>query len=321
MRKLLTLGAVLAIVPSMFFARAAVANDAAINAIDCDTQQVAGAGPEVHNPFGPGGLTVPPLGQLVGGEDPCAELYRTLVFVGTAVITNGVNFAGTGNGGSGGTYDFIGVGAEGPGLCVMVSWSNPADSSGVPTVADCTFQVTNGTYTDPDQPNPVIHGAFGDPADGGLNPVLGPVLKWDPSTQASCFNSSGEGIATFTSNGLSGAREVWSSDYHWTNSLDNLRGDLSGTRGPGAGTPIADKDGSTAFEFDAKVQTGADTLAAARANAAGNPNANVHDLTAAGCLEKNVNNLTAGTNNAGTGLNYILVVGTATWKLTAPQVL
>jgi hypothetical protein len=335
MRKVLRLCLVLFIAGTGLVTVSSPASAAPVNVIDCQTQALAGVGPAVNNPFGPNGNpALAPLGQpnglivpgavpavggtqVLGPQDPCAELYRTLVFVGTASISNGVNFGGTGAGTAGGTFGFDGI-------CVMVSYEDPTDSSiptGDPTVSDCQFGTTDGEYHNPSQQTPIIKQAFADGPNGGEpapngNPV-GNLLHWDPLSQASCFDSSGSGTSVFTSTSPLGAVETWtSSGYMWENGLSNLRGTIDD--GPG-GAPGP-------FAFDAKIEGHADPR--------GTTVAEPLDGTDAGCLQKNLKYLggtwetTAGPlgvlfpgPNARVGLNEILIVGTASWDTRVPQVL
>lgn len=313
MRKALRLGAALTLAASGLIVTAVSSNATPIEVIDCGT-------PPVNNP----GVTVPPNTaapngiKVVGDQDPCAELVQTLVFVGTAGINNGVNLAGTGTGSgafgpaatatpdtptdangvptsaphadTGGTFNYIGQ-------CVMVNWDSPADSSAPVNalVTDCTFNTTNGEYHDPAQANPVAN-PIGAGLEGGGPGYQG--LDWAPQNQASCISSSGSGTSSFSSIAPVGAldptAQVFSSTYRWNNSLSNLRGTISGPSGT--------------FGFDAKIQTQADP-------SAGPP----EDRTAVGCLAKTVNALTSAGNVSTTGLNSVLVVGTATWNSTIPE--
>lgn len=253
--------------------------------------------------------TVPVLGDVhvLGGSCTKVDPKRTLVYQGVALITNGVNFAGSGTGGAAGTYVYDGI-------CVMVSYTSPSGSSaptGDPTISDCQFGTTDGEYHDPDTPNPLFHGVLGPTVEASdLHPGTvdhtaaghtghppsnppGDLLAWDPAGQVSCLNSSGSGISTFTSNGVDGTPETWSANYSWTNSLDNLKGPLTGP----AGT----------FEFDSKIQAHAYPVAAD----------GPLDQTDAGCLQKTVNN----NGSDRTGLNDILIVGTSSWDVRAPAIL
>lgn len=230
MRKFLRLG-VAALLAASGLMAVTTASSASIPVIPCP-------GPDV-NP----GVTVPPtvpppLGgkELVGPEDPCADLVRTLVFVGVANITNGVNFAGTGNGtAAGGTFTFTGNLPDNPVGCAMVNWEDPDNSSAPadqPTITDCFFSLTNGTYTGPTQPNPIVNPIgrcieFGAQLECAASPGTPGYtgLDWAPGSQASCFNSSGSGSSSFTSVGVDGTMEIWASNgpFTWENSLDNLR--------------------------------------------------------------------------------------------------
>jgi hypothetical protein len=304
MRKFFGVGLAVAIAAlGLMFGHSASAAD--VDVINCNTQQLGGTGPAVHNPLAPNGLVLPVLGKVVGGEDPCADLNQTLVFVGTADISNGVNFIGTSSGAAGGSFNFTGD-------CVMVDWASPASTAaGVKhllPVTDCSFVpgATSGSYTAPGAGRNPILGPVGD-ALGGPVPALG----IDPAGQASCFNSSGSGSSVFTTHGLDGSVGSYPSSYSWSGSLNNLRGNINDPAG-------------NSHVFDAKIETGADPAALAgglypKAPLTGHAY-DAFDATDAGCLQKTAN---LGANDATgvTGLNDILIVGTATWDSRTPSLI
>lgn len=305
MRKLIRLGAAVALAASGLVLATGPSEAAPVNVIDCDTSDGDGGAVPGGPPSNPG-VTVPPtvpeLGgeKIVGDEDPCAEFLRTLVFVGSAGITNGVNFNGTGDGTPGGDFLF-------EGQCVMVNWEDPAAGSSAPVdplVTDCGFSPVPGEYHDPTNPNPIINPVFGAIADGSSENAL----RWAPGDQASCLNSSGTGAASFVSNSpvqaVGGQTEVWASDFGWEDDLDNLRGDVWLDDGNGVQDP-----GETAYDFDAKIHTNADPRAVLL---------DPLDATAAGCLQKPIQNLQNQPTDATTGLNTILVAGTASWRAVVP---
>jgi len=308
MRKFLGVGVAVAIATAgLMMGHAASAAD--VDVINCSNQQLLGTGPAVHNPLAPNGLVLPVLGKVVGGEDPCADLNQTLVFVGTADISNGVNFIGTSSGAAGGSFNFNGE-------CVMVNWSSPAGSAVlthdlpvVSSITSCKFVpgATTGTYTAPGSGRNPILGAVGDGLAGA--PAVGPALAIDPSTQASCFNSSGLGSSVFIPHGVDGSTGNYTSSYSWSGSLDNLRGDI---RDPGGFD----------HQFDAKIQTGADpaALAGGLYPKSQFTTYDAFDATDAGCLQKTA---ALGANDAtgATGLNDILIVGTATWDSRTPSLI
>ncbi len=294
MRKLIRLGAAVALAASGLVVAALPSEADPIEIIDCDNPPVNNPGQDVPD-------EVPELGgqKLIGDEDPCAEVLRTIVFVGSAGISNGVNFNGTGDGTPGGDFLFEGE-------CVMVNWENPQGSSAAahPLVTDCGFAPVLGEYHDPTNPNPIINPVFGGVADGSGEDAF----RWAPNDQASCLNSSGTGAASFVSAGpvqlVGGTTEVWSSDFAWEDDLDNLRGDVWLDDGNGVQDP-----GETAYDFDAKINTNADPRAAL---------IDPLDATAAGCLQKPIQNLQNQPTDADTGLNTILVTGTASWRAVVP---
>ncbi len=348
MRKLFKLGlAVLIAASGLSMAKAADA----VEVIPCDPAPL-GQGFLVDENAGvhPGSLgvtipnAVPVLGgtEAVGPEGACAELERTLVFVGTANISNGVNFAGSYNNDVNltdaaaregvadvsGTYEFpfgtlpaLGSG----GICAMVDWNTPTAgvSSPVPTVTDCNFVAGGeGSYGGPGAggQTPIIQQLTADSANGGLTP-LGPVLRWDPTNQPSCFDSDGSGQQSFTAKMVNGPTETWSSsddagnpgDFSWDNGLDNLRGHITNAN---EGT----------FDFDAKIEAHAAPDGALQTIAGGGKtNGDVFDSTDAGCLQKNLVKLAgpaaALSTSQAVGLNYILIAGTSSWRVIAPEVL
>ncbi|MBI2169293.1 MAG: hypothetical protein HYU28_07300 [Actinobacteria bacterium] len=290
---------------------------------------------------------VPVLGDVgVGEGDTCAELVRTLVFVGHADIDNGVNAAGVGgtvsisggnqrcafdeagnamNDGSGILNEYgqtTGLCDEGNnggnfnfgGECILVNWDNP-ELSGITGVNGCAFNPTTGFYTRPN-----FHGTKG----GGGGGLFGCIenggggqdahaqcptswpgtpgdtgLNLEPSNQASCTASDGRGTSTFTADG---GNDRWSSKYTWNDGLSNLRGKIW------AGLP-ADEGTATNYIFDAKIQTQADPRSV-------NVTAEPLDTTAAGCLEKTAAILNPLADpGPSTGLNDVLVVGTASWRV------
>jgi hypothetical protein len=285
MRKLLRLGIATLIAIPAIAVWASTSSAAPIEVIDCDN-------PPVNNP----GVSIPPAVPVIGGapvlgaQDPCAELVRTLVFVGSANISNGVNFAGTGTGAAGGSFTFDGD-------CVMVTWEVPPGpdvSAPVdPLVTTCGFNTTSGTYGAPTNPNPIIN-PVGAAIEGASPGYTG--LDWAPSTQASCLNSNGSGTSSFTSDGALTPAETWTASYTWTNSLNNLRGSIT--------------KGTASYGFDAKIEGHADPRAA-----------DPLDKTDAGCLQKTLNALTGSASGASTGLNTILIVGTSTWRSVVPTIL
>jgi len=329
MRKFVGLSVALMLAMSGIFGIASSAS-ANVPAITCNPSGGPGSiGGVVPVPVSNPGVTVPSavpvLGGavLVGNQNPCADLHRTLVFIGTADISNGVNFAGNGadtNGteppfgtAGGGSYNYTGD-------CVMVNWDSPAASAVASrnlTPTDCFFNTVNGTYSNPSQANPVINPVG--TALGGVNPAL----AFDPQLQASCFNSSGTGTATFTAKGLDraltppGTTETWTSNYNWNNSLDNLRGTISGTDSHG--------NNLGSHSFDAKIEAHADPAALAGGL---DPKSqfttyDAFDTTDAGCLQKTLAKLgVPGTGNANAnaiGINDILIVGTSTWDTVTPE--
>jgi hypothetical protein len=269
--------------------------------------------------------------RVTGDQGVCANLYRTLVFIGVAGITNGVNFAGSYSAGdlptpgtaavTEGTYDF--PLAASPSICVMVDWENvDASVSGLSPVTDCAFnQNQSGVYGGPQAggQTPVIQQLFADTANGGLTEDLGDTLAWDPANQPSCFDSDGSGEQSFTADGVrSAGPETWRSsdangnvpgNFSWDNGLSNLRGSITDTPG----------EQDRTFPFDAKIE----------AHAAPNGaliGGNAFDATDAGCLQKNLVKLGGSALQLGapieqTGLNYILIAGTASWEVTVPSVL
>jgi len=303
MRKFFGIGLAVAIAAlGLMFGHSASAD---VDVINCNTQQLLGTGPAVHNPLAPNGLVLPVLGKVVGGEDPCADLNQTLVFVGTADISNGVNFIGTSSGAAGGNFNFTGD-------CVMVNWSSPLGSA-IPSKRllpiDCTFVpgATTGTYTAPGAGRNPILGPVGDALSAA--PVAGPALAIDPATQASCFNSSGSGSSVFTPHGIDGSTGNYTSTYSWSGSLDNLRG------------TIVDP-ATVSHTFDAKIQTAADPAALAGGLYPKSQFTayDAFDATDAGCLQKTA---ALGVNDptGKTGLNDILIVGTATWDSRTPSLI
>lgn len=293
-------------------------SDADQEIIACDA--TAPTVPEISVPDNPG------IGEqpVAGPGRVCAELARTLVFIGHADIDNGVNAAGVGGSTSvgdlacafesdgtprtGGPTNYYGQ-STGTcnendnggnflfgGDCLMVNWDAP-DQSGAVFVNGCTFAPTTGFYTRPN-----FHGEQGgaqgfQQLENGTPGETG--LGFEPPFQASCTGSDGKGIATFLANS---GTDVWSSSFQWDNSLDNLRG-----------TIWPDADPGNSYVFDAKVQTQADPRGV-------NVTTEPLDVSAAGCLEK-----TARTNaglplNNRVGLNSVLVVGTATWRAETPPV-
>jgi hypothetical protein len=284
----------------------ATSASASVTVITCDPNGGPGTVAGQTLPQNPG-VSVPVLGKVVGPENPCANLNQTLVFVGTADISNGVNFIGTSSGAAGGNFNFTGE-------CVLVNWSSPARSAvlthGAPVVSgvtSCTFVpgATTGTYTAPGAGRNPILGPVGD-AIGANVPVAGPALAIDPAAQASCFNSSGSGSSVFTANGV----DTYSSTYSWDGSLNNLRGSISDPSG-------------TSHVFDAKIETAADPAALAGGLYPKTPQAGAYDAfdaTDAGCLQKTA---ALGVNDPSgrTGLNDILIVGTATWDSRTPSLI
>jgi len=296
-RKLIALSIALVVLTLTFgVASSASANDDAVN---CYTQRVAGGGPAVHNPLAPNGVVLPVVGQVVGGEDPCADLHQTVVFIGTADLSDGLNFIGTSSGAAGGSFNFNGV-------CVLVNWDDPTGST-VP--GNCNFPpgAATGTYGAPGAAgrNPIL-GPVGDALAGV--PIAGPALAIDPSTQASCFNSSGSGNFFFWANGFDGMGGYYTASYNWNGNLDNLRGNISDPAGFN-------------HDFDAKVVTGADPAAIDGGLFSKQQFTayNAFDATDAGCLQKTAN-LGANDYSGATGLNDLLLVGTATWDARTPSV-
>jgi hypothetical protein len=263
---------------------------------------------------------------IIGPSDGCTEMHRTLVFVGQSSIDNGVNFAGTGQDGSdpgggtggGGHFDFTGGGSN-LGGCVMVDWDGNTVSGPGLVVSDCHFNTTNGFYFGPATADPVVRNLVGtcsalypvlgfDPDGNGtgalspgcpVNGAVGTVNHNPAASQANCFNSSGRGTSSFISQGLPGGTETWTSSYTWSNALTNLRGSIS--------------NGSLTMPFDAKIRADADPAGALGRG-------DLLDANAAGCLQKTAKQLQGQATNGNDGLNSILVVGTATWRLDIPVV-
>ena len=347
MRKLTRLLAASALAASGIMAVTASPSLAEQDVIDCPSNgndPGAPVGDPVHNP--PVIVEdVPVLGDVgVGEGDACAELVRTLVFVGHADIDNGVNAAGVGGtvsiqggdkpcvwnedgslatgpcdeGNNGGNFKFKGD-------CILVNWDDATASGVTGTPADCDFAPTTGFYTRPNFHGTqgggggglfgcIENGAGGTDAHaqcpsgwggtpsgmGGLDENGNTGLNFEPSGQASCTASDGVGTSTFIS-GL-GQSDKWSSSYTWNNALNNLRGTIW------AGLPT-DQGSSTNYIFDAKIETQADPR---EVNVGEEPT----DTTAAGCLEKTVATLNpVDSSGPRTGLNDILVVGTASWRV------
>ena len=364
MRKLTRLLAASALAASGIVAVTAGPSLADQDVIDC-TSNGNDSGAIVGDPVHNDEVTVtsvPVVGIVgVGEGDTCAELVRTLVFIGHADIDNGVNAAGVGGvsslvggnkfcawnedgtdvtpidkdgdgtvevtegngvlqddeneydqgvascneGNNGGNFDFGGD-------CVLVNWDAP-ELSGITGVNGCLFLPTVGFYTRPN-----FHGTKGG-GGGGLfgcieNGVGGADahaqcqgsgtpgetgLNFEPSSQASCTASDGKGTATFSADG---GNDKWSSKYTWNDALNNLRGTIWEGQ-------AADESTSTNYLFDAKIETQADPRFVS-------VTAEPLDTTAAGCLEKTAALLNpVGDPDPRTGLNDVLVVGTASWRV------
>jgi hypothetical protein len=301
MRKSFALGITIAIVAAgVMTGRSASASD--IDVIDCHNQAVLGTGPAVHNPFAPNGLQLPALGTVVGPEDPCADLNQTLVFMGTADLSNGLNFTGTSTGAAGGVFTFYGD-------CAMVNWSSPTGLSGLTHFLPVVNQVTSCTFVNG---SPGDTGTYSSPG-SGRNAIVGPLgdaVGVDPAGQASCLNSSGSGRSIFTPRGVDGSVGSYVANYSWSGSLDNLQGNI---------TDPAGND----HVFDAKVEAHADPAAVEGGLYPRRPLAgsgySASDSTDAGCLQKTAD-LDPGMHWPGTiGLNDILIVGTATWDSRVPK--
>lgn len=265
--------------------------------------------------------SVPRVPGIYDPADTCIKrMERTLVFVGQAILNNGVNFAGVGDPNitnsagrkGGGNFDFDGI-------CVMVDWQNgtghsaPSASAPVP----CVFGTTGGHYHGPTANGNFVGQTLGGRTGNNLDPRV-PVLpdansasglNWNPGDQASCFNSSGGGTSAFTSKGAFGS-ETWTSSYTWTNSLNNFVGTIS--------------NGSLTGKFNAKIRTDADPAAdrVKLGDRTSNFTYNLDvDRTDAGCLDKTINEKVpaygAGAKSR-LGLQALLVAGTATWDIQAP---
>lgn len=156
-------------------------------------------------------------------------------------------------------------------------------------------------------------------------------LDWEPYDQASCAASSGAGQASFKIKPSAGQLvdenlnkpQTWASDYEWKNTLNNLRGDV---------WLDADEDGvldgnEQSFLFDAKIHSNADPRELLDQDTAlllSQPEREAMDLALLGCFEKTltlasdfygVEPLGKFTVDERTGLNDILIVGTASWKV------
>jgi hypothetical protein len=322
MRKLLRLGVAAMLAATGLIVTAGTSSAEPVVVQDCDdkihTDRVNIPGQEVDDLSE---QDIPLTGDgVLAEEDSCAELLRTIVFVGTASITNGVNFAGNGthqddtlgtrthdNGtplDTSDDYPIYGNDYVYEGTCVLVDWENvDVQATGCGFSEGTTF----GTYGGP---TTGANGLF-NPIGAGLEPESPGYtgLDWAPNDQASCTNSSGEGVSDFIA---SGTGETWSSEYTWNESLSNLRGSIWNAADPG-----------TVYPFDAKIEAQADPR-----GALADENANAFDFSAVGCLEKTLVNLPNGQTGSQdtnsdefTGLNSILIVGTATWHSVVPELL
>lgn len=263
--------------------------------------------------------SVPAIPGLYSPADTCVKtLQRTLVFVGQAILNNGVNFAGVGDPSlvnsagkaGGGNYDFDGI-------CVMVDWQEGTGTTAPSAAAPipCVFGTTGGHYEGPTSTGNFVGQTLEGKTGNNLNPAIpttpnANVFGWDPNNQASCFNSSGGGTSAFTSKGAFG-QETWTSTYTWTNSLNNFVGTIN--------------KGTTSGKFNAKIRTDADP--AADKNKLGDRTSNFTyaidvDRTDAGCLDKTIRQHVpayGGSLSASrVGLQALTVTGTATWDIVAP---
>jgi len=246
---------------------------------------------------------VPPVGPGVGSlyepAQTCVDAHQSLIFVGESFLTDAVNFAGTGTGAGGFTYEYVGY-------CVLVNWDDATQSTSIISgqgTTGCDFQTTNGHVESPN------NSFVGDAPTNGLGLYTAP-LFWGPSSanggnQPGCLNSNGGGISTFTTKDAAGNATSYSSNYTWTNTLNNFTGSIS--------TPSGLK------VFNAKIQTAADPAADFTRPDKAKVYQTPLDRTDAGCLDKNIN-MSSGLLTAGPtlGLSNILVVGTATWDMSAP---
>ena len=287
----------------------------------------AGVGVPACAPTG----AVPDINGVYSPANTCVNnLQRTLVFVGESIISDGVNFAGTGSNVGAGGYGFWGV-------CVLVDWA-PEDGTNNHTSVNttpCSFNTTGGTYSAPGNEQFVgstLSGTEGHNLSCNASPscpfpVLpdangASTLNWDPSSQPSCINSSGGGTSSFTAKNAIGNTETWTSNYTWSGSLNNFVGSI----GNGAGT----------YAFNAKIETAAYPVGdrvplGFGSNTAplfdyGNWGTSQLDRTDAGCLDKTIVQKVPALGPGGQsvssliGLRDILVAGTATWDISAPGV-
>lgn len=259
-----------------------------------------------------------PAVPLYAPADTCVRnLHRTLVFVGQSILTDGVNFAGTGSGASSFTYDFDGD-------CVMVDWTTGTQTSApsVSRAVPCVFGTTGGEVHQP-QPGKNFVGQVLSGTEGHKDvpavPVLpnangaGPYpLNWDSDTQPSCFNSSGSGTSTFQSYNALGNLESSTSVYSWENGLNNFTGKVT----------TAGVD----YPFNAKIETAAE-VAADKVKLGDRTSGFAYaidvDRTDAGCLDKNLHAINPAydpVSPSRIGLQAILVVGSATWNIQAPGI-
>lgn len=263
----------------------------------------------------PTGSPIPAIPGVLNPQPTCVKsLQRTLVFVGQAILNNGVNFAGTGSGAAGGTFDFDGI-------CVMVDWQNGTGTSApvIGGLTPCVFGSTGGYYTKPGDKGNFVGQTLEGKTGNNLNPAIpttpnANVFDWNPDDQASCFNSSGGGTSVFTSRGALGS-ETWTSTYTWNNSLNNFVGGIF----KGTGTVPAN-----APRFNAKIRTDADP--AADVVKIGDRTSSFTyaipvDRTDAGCLDKTLHQLNPAYDNVSPsriGLQALVVSGNATWDIVAP---
>src|SRR5205823_5098528 len=95
--------------------------------------------------------------------------------------------------------------------------------------------------SNPDETGVATTAGGGSPIGTELDAFSGGLGKgaWDPAGQPSCFNSDGLGYQSFTANLADGTTtETWQStnaagtapgQFSWDNSLDNLRGVITGS--------------------------------------------------------------------------------------------